>query len=56
MEEPDYTHFFDIKRRLILMIYMYIAEKVKLNIVFKVKAKTGRVIPIRSCKVAVAVF
>lgn len=56
MEEPDYTHLFDIKWRLILMIYVHIVKKVKLKVVFKEKAKIRRVIPTRTCKVAVAIF
>lgn len=38
------------------MIYVHIVKKVKLKVVFKEKAKIRRVIPTRTCKVAVAIF
>lgn len=56
MEESDYTHLLDIKLSLILIIYVHVVEKVNLTVVFKEKAKIGRVIPTQSCKLVVAIF
>lgn len=38
------------------MIYVHVEKKDKLKVMFKEKAKIGRVIPAQSCKVAVAIF